>query len=711
MVVADAQDGMEYPMLTLDGGMDPSYRGLLAHEIGHNWFFGQVGNNETYRAALDEGFTQFLTAWALESIDGDTLVLDPPKNGYKRRFTKPTLARDARVYLAYLQDANTGEGAYLNTHSDQFGNALGHGGGYRQVYYKTATMLYNLQYVLGDELFLAAMQNYFNEWKIAHPYFNDFRNSIITYTKVDLNWFFDQWIETNKTIDYAYKGAKKVGNDEYVVKFKRIGEMQMPIDFEVVSKDDKVYNFHIPNNWFIKKTEAQVLPKWTGWGKLNTEYETKIVVPGGIKYVHIDHSNRLADVNMLNNSSSTPVKLTFDSRVDNKPDWKNYEMYGRPDVWYNDYDGLKLGLHVNGDYMDKFHVFDANVWFNSGLLQKEYPEIQNQFDNISFRLNYKTSTHKFMKGSNVFSTIKSLDGLNSYLFGIEKFSNNKKYRLYSFFKSMIRYDKTDLNYLLYADLWDVNKLNNTLTFGIDKNYHYVKGIGKLNLNLRSASILSDYDYAQLSFNAVNKNKLGKFNFNSRVYAQYGTGSKTPKESALYLAGANPEQLMENKYTRAQGFVPSEWTGDYSSGTNNFQMGGGLNLRGYAGYLAPEEGGSDTLVYTYMGNSGAAVNLELDFNRLVKFNPKFLKNMFKIETYLFADAGVIDYTNAAKEWSISDIRADAGVGSTFTIQKWGPLDNVKPLTIRFDMPLVLNRPPAIDEDYFQVRWVVGINRAF
>ena len=39
MIVVDARDGMEYPMLTLDGGRDPGYRDLLAHEVGHNWFF------------------------------------------------------------------------------------------------------------------------------------------------------------------------------------------------------------------------------------------------------------------------------------------------------------------------------------------------------------------------------------------------------------------------------------------------------------------------------------------------------------------------------------------------------------------------------------------------------------------------------------------------------------------------------------------------
>ncbi len=46
-------------------------------------------------------------------------------------------------------------------------------------------------------------------------------------------------------------------------------------------------------------------------------------------------------------------------------------------------------------------------------------------------------------------------------------------------------------------------------------------------------------------------------------------------------------MMENKYVRSIGLVPYEWLG-YGADVNSFQHGGGLGLRGYAGYLAPEE---------------------------------------------------------------------------------------------------------------------------
>jgi aminopeptidase N len=54
--------------------------------------------------------------------------------------------------------------------------------------------------------------------------------------------------------------------------------------------------------------------------------------------------------------------------------------------------------------------------------------------------------------------------------------------------------------------------------------------------------------------------------------------------------------------------------------------------------------------------------------------------------------------------------DAGLGTAFTIKRWGKLDAIKPVTIRFDMPVFLNRPP-FGEQYFKFRWVLGVSRSF
>ncbi len=714
MIVADAQDGMEYPMLTLDGGYDPDYRDLLAHEIGHNWFFGMVGSNETYRAALDEGFTQFLTCWTYEQIDGNQRVKYAAKSNYVNRFTEPDYIRNSEVFSGYMNSAARGIESNVNTHSDGFGGAIRHGGGYSQVYMKPATMLYNLQYTLGDSLFLGAMQHYFNQWKFAHPYIEDFRNSIIQYTKVDLNWFFDEWIETSKTIDYKVKSVKHGDiNGEYKITFKRKG-MQMPIDFAVVAKNDSVYNFHIPNNWFVKKTKAKVLPRWIGWDKVKPEYTATVIIPSGIEDVVIDPSTRLADVYMLDNNKNFSIKYRFDSKIYNPSNWMRYELFARPDVWYNGYDGVKAGLNINGNYMNFKHIVDATVWLNSGIGQNlpENTAAKDKYDNVNFRLSYRTSTDMFMQGSSIYGSAKALDGLNGYVLGFDRRDIGGKNKVYMNFKSMYRKDLNDITYLLLPNEWISNQLNNTINIGIEHAYYYQAGAGTINLGLRSSALLSDYDFQTINLNVINRTRLGKLLLNTRLVGQYGTGKNWASESSLFLAGANPEELMDNKYTRSQGFFDPSMA-KISTTTNIFQYGGGLNLRGYSGYVAPQKLTDGSTVLTYKGQTGAAINAELEFSGIVKIKKQnWLTRTFKLTTYLFGDAGSINCnTSNDNVLRMSDVRIDAGVGLTLTIKKFGVLQTVNPLTIRFDMPFFLNKPPATDIGFIQYRFVIGVSRAF
>ena len=715
IICADAQDGVEYPMLTLDGGYDPEYRDLLIHEMSHNWFFGMVGNNETYRAFLDEGFTQFYTADTYQFIDGPNIVSAKPKSKYVQRFTEQNRVLDDQIYNGYMNSVTTrGEEVTLNTHSDDYNGGIRHGGGYGSVYHKTATMLKNLEYVLGRALFDKCMQHYFNQWKFAHPYPEDFRNSVIQYSGVDLNWFFDQWLETTKKIDYKIGRIKKGSQkDEYLIKFKRKGDMQMPIDFTVLDKNDSAYHYYIPNTWFEKPVKANVLPRWIGWGKVRPTYVAKVHLNGKLKNVIIDPSRRLADVDMMNNVKRHKVDIAFDSKIYNPSDWKHYELKARPSLWYNGYDGIKVGAHLNGGYMNTKHVFDLTAWFSSGFGQANLDSTTriNDYNVFSFLLNYKTSTSKFIKKSNVYATLKSLDGLESGLVGFEKKSNNDKNRVYIQVKAMARDLQRDLMYLINQNEWQIQKLNSYLNVGIDHNYAYNHGIGTMNLNARASAFTNDYDYSSLQYTAINKNDFGKININTRVFAQLGFGNKLADESMLFASGSNPEDLMDNKYTRSNGFIPPSW-GKYGATTNHFAAGGGLNLRGYSGYLLAATDANGYVVYNYKGTTGASASAELEFGKLFSFmNIKKLNNTIKLSPYLFGDAGTININAPGKATVMSDIIADAGVGMALSIQKWGPLYNLKPLTIRFDMPFLINRLPFAENDYLQARWMIGINRAF
>lgn len=700
IVAADARDGMEYPMITLNGGNWPGHQYVIAHEVGHNWFFGMIGNNETYRAMLDEGFTQFLTSWSIKKFNGMPM--------HTSRYDEQT------VYNGYLNDAINKNDAALNTHSDDFGSATGHGGGYRHVYYKTATMLYNLQYVLGDTLFLSAMKHYFNKWKFAHPYPEDFRQAIIEYTKTDLNWFFDQWMETTKSIDYQILSVKKLRNQKsdgkfhYQIRIRRKGEMQMPLDITVRDAAGKSYEYYIPNTYFVKPESRVTLKTWKGWGLLNTVYTDTIVLNAKFRLIKIDSTNRLADVYRMDNSMGRsgayklPLLATFDQGKLPQSSFNHRNMSWRPDVWFNAVDGLKLGINTHFEYAKVKHVMDVSIWYNSGI-GSEQPYGTDVRDIVSYRLKYSNLVGR---DAHVYWDTRWLDGIFYDNLGFKKTFGKNAVDIH--FKSISMDKKRSVYWPDAASAEREYKSNRSILVDYVRNYRYMGGSGKISSSLRGSSLSRDYGFGSLRLEAVNHSKIGKFDFHTRVFATHIEGNAIPEEVLLNLASANMEELLESKFTRSRGWIPQEWLG-YGSSTNHFHMGGGLNLRGYAGYLAPVSANGKQY-NLYRGNGGASVSAELDFERLIPFSPKFTRNWLKTDLYLFADAGVI-YNTIPDDAPVSPLRADAGIGASFQIYRWGKMNALQPFTIRVDMPFFLNTPPNTDASYLQNRWVIGIGRSF
>jgi hypothetical protein len=679
IVAADARDGMEYPMLTLNSGNWPGHQYVIAHEVGHNWFFGMVGNNETYRSGLDEGFTQFLTALSLKKISN--------QDHYNNHVDKGV------VYNRYLGHAANENNATLNIHADHYNSADRHGGGYSQVYFKTATMLYNLEYVLGDELFSSAMKNYFSQWQYCHPYWEDFRTSVIRYTKVDLNWFFDQWIESTATIDYKV-GRIKQSDEGTTISIQRKTTMQMPLDVLVEYKDGSKDSFYIPNTYFTKKTENKIQPTWIGWDQMNKEYNLKIASNKPIKDVTIDPSGRLADINRLNNSKKTPVNFKFSKYRQVYDNYTTYQMRWHPNVWYNGIDGIKAGVDVFGRFHSNKHQFNTSVWYNTGLgANTQYNTDPTAL--LSYRLSYKNRIGKLL---NLNVKSKFLDGLVQNEIGVDKYLGKNRLSIYA--KSNYRSTTSDVKYLINNNLWKSSAWNNTLNLEWGRSLKFYNGNGSFKMTSRGSFLNSDYNYARINGELKRNIPVKKATLRTRLYAQYGSGKFAP-ESQLMLAGGNNEDMMDNAWVRSVGIVPMDWNG-YSGNFGHLHYGGGLNLRGYSGYRAVNTVEGKTAAI-FGGTSGLALNVELDFTKYLKLERPLPS--FRMNTYLFGDAGWLDQSGFG-----SGLRADAGLGVALT-KNFGRYNYIKPVTIRADFPFFVNRLPSSQTEYFDLRYVIGISRAF
>lgn len=403
--------------------------------------------------------------------------------------------------------------------------------------------------------------------------------------------------------------------------------------------------------------------------------------------------------------------MHYPERLQPHLDTNNYNMLGGPDIWYNSYDGLKLGVHLTGGRADRYHVFDATLWAHTGIGQYGLPDGTDKygFMPLSFLGHYHTTLTEYWTNSTAHFAVRALDGLYGGRVGITKDNRRRNTTYGLWFKAMYRPKKNGTAYLLDRQHWDLGAWNNSFALTLDHRYTYAQGKGEVNVEMRSSNLGSDHDYHYLRTAAINRTELWMLELHSRVFVQLGYGTSWASESLLYLDRASPEEMADNRFTRSAGVFPAAWA-EYGVVPDHLHHGGGLNLRGYAGYLAPEVRG-DEVVMAFSGANGAAINLELDFDRLLGSDRWPLRKWLRLNTYLFGDAGLISINAPDATPAFAMPRADAGLGLALTIRQWGPIMNLRPLTARFDMPFFVSRPAAMQPDHWRFRWVLGISRAF
>lgn len=276
--------GMEYAMCTLITGERSlnSLIGVSVHEAIHSWYQGVLATNESLYPWMDEGFTTYASDVVMNILSGQNEA-------------NPQLGN----VMGYVRMVDSGIQEPLTTHADHYDRNRTYG---INSYVKGAVLLTQLNYILGEDVFMQGMRNYFNTWKFKHPNATDFKRVMEKTSGLELDWFFLQFVETTNTIDYGIRTVK--ANDEgATVVLERIGNVPMPLDVVVTYTDGSKEYFYVPLVIMRgEKDEDLGMPRTVAedWPWVYPEYSLQLE-RSDIEQVEIDPSQRMADVDRVNN--------------------------------------------------------------------------------------------------------------------------------------------------------------------------------------------------------------------------------------------------------------------------------------------------------------------------------------------------------------------------------------------------------------------------
>jgi hypothetical protein len=351
---------------------------VIAHEVGHNWFYGILGSNERDHPWMDEGMNSAVELrYMRERYPNGKPGFGLP--GEKKLFAHVTDAHRFQSEAIYRLNARRNLDQPIELGSE-FYTQINYGG---IVYSKTALVFDHLLAYLGEEVFDRCMHAYYEEWKFKHPQPEDVRKVFERESGKELGWVFDGLIETTKKFDPKLTKLKET-DLHYRIK----GKILAPFSVSASSRDES-------------PTEDL-----TFWHEPKCEHGT-IPLPEGVwESVRIDADARTLDIDRRNNEvrsrglfrrcAKPHLGFLFGLEQDDRR-----SAFWTPLPAWNGHDGFQLGLALHNTVFPSqrtewvvapLYGFGSERVGGAARIEHHFDRIQgNWFQNIHLGLNLRSA--------------------------------------------------------------------------------------------------------------------------------------------------------------------------------------------------------------------------------------------------------------------------------------------------------------------------------
>ncbi len=723
VTVGGSSGGMEYPGIVfmgrgLVGGiMSKNTASVIIHEIGHNWFPMMLNSNEVEFAFQDEGFNTFFTNLAMEELYGrenNRFTID----GWLQKFIPNSDIR-TEDYAEVISYQLTGYDEPILTHSDRYEQTFAY---FPNSYSKTSMVLFMLQYVMGENAFAELWKEYYTRFLFKKIYPEDFFNlADEIYQKYNgrksLRWFFDQWFNKNYKLDlalakceYEKKDGKYLTNIVVANKERAV----MPCDVVIYLE-----NGNKTTLWFD-------VDDFTKGSKYVSKTLTLDYKP--IK-AEINPDKRLLDVNRLNNTSGflPEIYVGLKPLVELNQFPFHYKVFWYPTIWFNDIDKFKVGLGLQGKYLQDQKFFDINISTGIKLSKSSlageltlgdrlkfldplaYGSIK--FFNLEGRRGAKIKIDKeFEKYYNrnpkfiVSVSANYFDAFDERYFDPVKFVSQSRrvttqgYGAKEYIDEYVDKKFLFLNInLTYQNNWEFFRTK----FNVNYQSGVVRRLEKQTINYyywywsEYSESKRNIQYQKFSFSFLQDFRPKNFLSFIKLRQFIGvTPNKLPKPTEFYLATVNPIEEFDLPLYRTYGIIGRNFRQNHS-----IPNGGGF-MRGYFNNNL-----SDDLI--------TVLNAQINFGKTFSYLGTIGKFIGFLNPSFFFDFGNV-WANE-KEFNFNAFKYDWGFSFSLlpefdsqmeqAVNQINPFGNLGIQDIRFDLPLYVSHPPA-GENKFKFRWLIA-----